>query len=147
MDQRYLPGGVLPAGKTLRGTFWMGTVAAGDFDLATSEISFGYTFAAAPVPVFIQSGTTPPAECPGNSSNPQAAPGYLCIYESSALNAGVRDVNGPGADGTTYPFGARLFARSSAAGNFWSMGTWAATSGPVAPAAAAVPGSGTIAGE
>ena len=39
---RFLPGGNLPAGKTVRGTYWMGATAGAGFDLATSEILFGW---------------------------------------------------------------------------------------------------------
>jgi hypothetical protein len=126
-NARFLPGGNLPAGKTVRGTYWMGDTAAAGFDLATSEISFGWRFAAAPTPHFIQSGTTPPAACPGTATAPAARPGHLCVYESLATNEGLRNVNGPSGDGSTYRFGARLFIRSAAAGNYYSGGTWAAT--------------------
>lgn len=136
-NARFLPGRALAAGSTLRGTFWMGGSAAAGFDIVTSEISFGHTFAAAPTAHFIQQGGTPPAECPGTHDNPQAAAGHLCVYERSVINGGVRDVNGPVGDGTTYSFGARLFLRSAAAGDYWSMGTWAATA-PAATAGAAV---------
>lgn len=126
---RFLPGANLPAGKTVRGTYWMGATAGAGFDLATSEISFGWRFAAAPTRHFIQLGAPAPAECPGTAAAPAANAGHLCVYESLAVNAGARDVNGPAGDGSTYAFGARLFIRSAAAGDFYSGGTWAATSG------------------
>lgn len=123
------PDGDLPSGKTLRGTFHMGDFSdPSGPNLATSEISFGFRFASAPVPHFIQEGTTPPPECPGTDVAPEALPGHLCVYETQAVQVGTRGVNGPDGDESTYRFGARLFARSSAPGLFWSMGTWAATS-------------------
>ncbi len=125
-----LPGGTAPSGTTIRGTYWMGDVASASFDLATSEISFGYQFSAAPTDHFIQFGSAVPAGCSGTASSPGADAGHLCVFESNVVNAGGRDVNGPGGDGTTYPFGARLFVRSAAGGTFWSAGTWAATAGP-----------------
>jgi hypothetical protein len=143
-DARYFPGGTMPAGHTIRGTYWMGATAAAGFDLATSEISFGYRFVEAPTAHFIQNGDTPPPECPGTASNPRAQRGHLCVYESLSLNAAGRDVNGPGGDGSTYRFGARLFVRSTAAGTFWSGGTWAATSGSATTTAR--PSSGRQAG-
>lgn len=142
---RFLPGGILPAGRTIRGTYWMGATAGAGFDLATSEISFGWRFAAAPTRHFIQLGDPAPAACPGTADAPAANRGHLCVYESLALNAGVRDVNGPGGDGSTYRFGARMFIRSAAAGTFWSGGTWAATSG--SSASARVQAQGTQAGQ
>jgi hypothetical protein len=123
------PEGDLPSGKTLRGTFHMGDLSdASGANLATSEISFGFRFASAPTPHFIEEGDIPPPECQGTDLAPEALSGHLCVYETQAVQVGVRGVNGPGGDDTTYRFGARLFARSSAPGLFWSMGTWAATS-------------------
>jgi hypothetical protein len=89
----------------------MEDTAAAGFDLATSEISFGWRFAAPPVPHFVQSGTVAPAECPGIEANPTAAPGHLCQWRG---------------DGTTYRFGARLFVRSAAGGHVlerWCVGS------------------------
>ena len=126
----FLPGGTVPSGTTIRGTYWMGDVASAPFDLATSEISFGYQFSAAPIGHFIESGSAVPVGCSGTASSPGADPGHLCVFEDLVINTGGQDVNGPVGDGTTYPFGARLFVRSAAAGTFWSGGTWAATAGP-----------------
>jgi hypothetical protein len=97
-------------------------------DLGTTEISFGFVFASAPVPHFIELDQTPPPECPGTSLEPEALLGHLCVYESFASRAGTRGVNGPGGDDTAYRFGARLFAYGASAGFFFSQGTWAATS-------------------
>lgn len=146
-DSRYMPGGKLPAGKTVRGAYMMGGTAAAGFDLGTGEIAFGYrVFKAAPVTHFINTGSTPPAVCPGTHLNPQAAPGHLCVYERIQLNAGVRNVTGPGGDGTSYAFGTGLFVRSAAAGHYYSIGSWAATSGAAAPSARADAGLGTVLG-
>jgi hypothetical protein len=97
-------------------------------DVDMSEISFGFRFASAPLPHFIEDGATPPPECPGTSREPEALPGHLCVYESFASRAGTRGVNGPDGDETAYRFGARLFAYGSEPGLFISQGTWAATS-------------------
>jgi hypothetical protein len=123
------PDGDLPTGKTLRGTFSMGgTSPETGPDFAFSEISFGFRFASAPVPHFIEVDSTPPPECPGTSRDPEALPGHLCVYESFVERTNVRGINGPDGDDTTYRFGARLFAYGSAPGVFISQGTWAATS-------------------
>ena len=66
-------------------------------------------------------GAVAPAECPGNATTPQAQAGFLCIYETSHTNtagAGLNAVN---------RFGATIFVNSTAAGGFYSYGTWAAT--------------------
>jgi hypothetical protein len=123
------PDGDLPTGKTLRGTFSMGgTSPETGPDFAFSEISFGFRFASAPVPHFIEFESAPPPECPGTSRDPQALPGHLCVFESFVSRTNVRGINGPDGDDTTYRFGARLFAYGSAPGVFISQGTWAATS-------------------
>lgn len=134
-NDRFFPGARnLPAGKTVRGTYQMGATAAAAFNLATSEISFGWRFAAAPIPHFIRLGQTPPAACPGTFRNPAARRGHLCVYEDFNENAGVRNVTTGAGDGTTYRFGAAMFIRSLAAGDFTSEGTWAATAGsPTSP--------------
>ena len=66
-------------------------------------------------------GATPTATCPGTASNPEAAAGNVCIYESDNLNTGGVGNNTPST------FGTELFVRSTAAGDFWSEGTWAVT--------------------
>jgi hypothetical protein len=68
------------------------------------------------------------AQCPGNVGAPSAAPGYLCVYESGISNLGIFAICNssgkcPGAD----PFGAEVFAHSTAAGRFFVDGTWAVT--------------------
>jgi Collagen triple helix repeat (20 copies) len=123
------PDGDLPRGKTLRGTFSMsGLSPTTGPETSTSEISFGFVFASAPVPHFIELDETPPPECPGTSRVPEALPGHLCVYESFVSRVTVRGINGPDGDGTTYRFGARLFAYGNSPGQFFSQGTWAATS-------------------
>ena len=143
-----LPGGTLPQGRMLRGTFHMGDTADAAGDLADSEISFGFNFSAPPTHHFIESGDPVPAGCSGSHSNPSASPGHLCVFEMSAMNRATMDnfnITGPSGDGSTYSFGARLWVRSAGTGDFWSQGTWAATpagSSTRAPTG----GSGEIAG-
>ena len=133
-DARYMPGGMLPAGKTIRGAYDMGGTAAAANALATAELSFGYRpFKAQPTPHFIKLGDPAVPACPGTSADPQAAPGHLCIYERFSLNAGNRSMTGPSGDNSAWRFGAGLFIRSVASGTFYSIGTWAATSGPAGP--------------
>jgi len=76
----------LPSGKTLRGHYWLG----GDSDSLFDTISFQFPLSEDPHSHYIEIGDTPPAECPGNGSNPQAAPGHLCVYERLGINAANR---------------------------------------------------------
>ena len=129
-NNRFLPGQRnLRPGKTVRGAYQMGGTADAAFELAASEISFGWRFAAAPIPHFIRLGRTPPPACPGTIRAPAARRGHLCVYEDFNDNAGARHVTTGKGDRTTYRVGAALFVRSLAAGDFFSEGTWAATAG------------------
>jgi len=67
----------------VRGTYVIrfDPVAAGRS--ASESISFGYRLASEPTSVFVPTGTASPTGCPGSASDPQAAPGFLCVYEAS----------------------------------------------------------------
>jgi len=115
----------LPAGKTVRGSFYiLGTAtAAGQYQ--NDSIAYVYPFGSAPSVHYINQGVTPPAQCPGTPANPQAQSGNLCVYEASNSN-----VSGHGIDTNplvTNTNGAALFASAAAAGSFFTLGTWAAT--------------------
>jgi hypothetical protein len=111
----------LPTGKTIRGTYNIGSTAAGAGGLANTSISFLYPFTTVPtVRLVLQGGAAPP-ECTGNANAPQAQAGFLCIYEQSRSNATGVTLNAVQASGAT------IFTRSSAAGDFFSFGGWAAT--------------------
>jgi hypothetical protein len=116
----------LPAGKTVRGWYWAGATATAGNQLTTSEISFVYPLASAPTGHYINEAAATPAGCTGNSTNPGADPGHLCIFEFDALNTTNRLFTGP-SDGVTTRFGVGLFTRSTAAGTYWIRGSWAVT--------------------
>ena len=128
-DPRYLPGGTMPPGKTIRGTYWMADTAAAGFSLATSEISFGYKlFKTAPTGHFVQAGAIgPPPRCPATSTTAGRPRAHLHLRGLHGQRR-IRGFNGPSGDGSTFRFGTRLWLRSAAAGDFRSFGTWAATS-------------------
>ena len=111
----------LPSGKTIRGAFNIGGTAAAAGALANTSISFIYAFAAAPTVKIVLQGAAAPAECTGNSTFPQAQAGFLCIYEESKTNSVGVTLNAVNRSGAT------IFTNSSAAGGFFSYGTWAAT--------------------
>lgn len=123
---------VLPSGKTIRGTFAVRGTAVTAGEESIGAISFVFTLSAAPTPHYINFGTTPPAQCPGTPTMPQATPGNLCIYEAATpVNSTTRgefdasSVLG-GNDGAA-TFGAGVFADATAAGAYRTRGTWAVT--------------------
>jgi hypothetical protein len=111
----------LASGKTVRGSFNIGGQAGVAGALANTSISFIYRFATAPTVKIILKGNAPPAECPGNSTNPQANPGFLCIYEQDRSNSQGVILNG------VINSGATIYTYSLAVGGFFSFGSWAAT--------------------
>jgi hypothetical protein len=122
------PGLPLAHGKTLRGAFAeSGTATAAGQGIA-SGISFGYTLAKPPVSHYVPSGTAPPPQCPGTVKLPQARPGNLCIYEAAFGNTTNRGEFDPvtGTLGATpQRYGAGVYARATAPGNYYAQGTWA----------------------
>jgi hypothetical protein len=111
----------LPSGKTIRGAYNIGATAAASGALANTSISFIYAYAAAPSVKIVLQGAAAPAECSGNATFPQAQAGFLCIYEESKTNSVGVTLNAVNRSGAT------IFTNSSAAGGFFSYGTWAAT--------------------
>jgi hypothetical protein len=121
---RFFPGGNLPRGKTIRGSYVIVDTAAAVGNQDQTPISYGFRLASAPARHYIQLGTTPPAECPGSGSNPRARPGHLCLYEtfnSNTSSRGVQAVSDPRS-------GAEVTATSAAAGIYFIFGSWAVTS-------------------
>jgi hypothetical protein len=130
--------GTLPSGATLRGAF--GIVGHGEvdngFEAASESVSFPIPLAVAPSAKVVQNGVaSAPPECPGTASSPEAAPGWLCVYENREQNqrsGGYPTVSAPGAgfSPSASRFGAVLSVQGQAAGTawfFWSEGTWAVT--------------------
>jgi hypothetical protein len=129
----------LPSGRTLRGVFGLfghGTVDNG-LAMVSSDISFAYPLASAPSVKVVQLGTdSAPPECPGTAASPDAAPGWLCVYENFAYNQRAAypypTVTAPGtgdAD-TATRYGASIVLMGQAGGTNWSFrseGTWAVT--------------------
>jgi hypothetical protein len=135
--------GDLPAGVTLRGNY----MVAGNNGGSTihSAVSFGLRLSAAPTVNYVTVGATPPAACPGTVTNPQAAPGNLCVYEVEADNVtsfrGVCDAETSGclATPTTNRDGFAVYALIQSAGSpLFVFGSWAVTA-PTTAAPAAKP--------
>jgi hypothetical protein len=111
----------VPSGKTLVGNFNIGGTAAAAGALANTSLSFLFPFSKAPTVALVLMGTAPPAQCPGTAATPQAQAGYLCIYETDRLNSPGVELN------AVTPQGATIFTNATAAGGFFSYGSWAAT--------------------
>jgi len=139
------PGGpslpdVLPSGQTLRGAYAFSGYYGGsappyskyDKGPADGQISFQIPLASGPLVELSQKGAGPTTHCPGSITNPQANPGYLCVYESAiANNDGLGSFNPQTGDhGVATRFGMGLFILGPAgplAEHRTSKGTWAVT--------------------
>jgi hypothetical protein len=120
--------GTLASGKTLTGRFGLSGVAVSGGHRAETGISFAFPFASAPTTSVIAPGGTPTAQCPGSFTNPQAAPGNLCLYESNDVNVSLDCVyTGVSGCGVATQYGGVEFIESAMAGMFYAEGTWAAT--------------------
>lgn len=122
----------LPSGKTARGVFAPGGTAADADSIAQEGVSFGWTLANFPTVHYIELGATPPPECPGTPTGPQAQPGHLCIYEADSVNvSGVcvfnpAHTNDPSCTATSLR-GFGIGITSATSGNSWLQGSWAVT--------------------
>jgi len=134
---------VLPKGQTLRGSysfsgFYSGANLPHDAGPSDGQISFPIPLAAAPTVVLIrrkqpqnQEGD-PTAQCPGSVLNPQAAPGYLCVYESGMADNKALYAFSPynGVNGVATRFGVGLYItepQATTSDHRTSKGSWAVT--------------------
>jgi hypothetical protein len=124
--------GTLPSGVTLRGTFGIQIGSADALIPVTTDISFGAALAAPPAASLLPLGSPSTPACPGTPANPTAAPGNLCVYESTHLNIGAEGLADPSVTGVqpgqASAFGALIFVRAQSGGaRMQSAGTWAVT--------------------
>jgi hypothetical protein len=141
-DARFNP--VLPAGgtpralraptaTTFRGSFATRFTATYPQEVGVAAFSFS-TYLAVAMPG-LQEDVRPPgsaatASCPGNASDPQAAPGHLCVYEGVRTNATSVCVGGGATCGLTDRSGAVVYVTAATPGLVVSTGTWALTPVP-----------------
>ena len=71
----------LPSGQTLKGALYLTTTI--------SSYDFAFSLPSAPVVHVRAFNASPTQECPGSASDPQAAPGHLCVYQSNNSAAGA----------------------------------------------------------
>src|SRR6478609_4995322 len=82
----------LPEGKTEMGDWAFGQAYGLSLQLAAT--SFNIPLTAAPAPIYVEEGATPPAECPGSVAEPAAEPGFLCVFAMEEGN--ISTEAGPG---------------------------------------------------
>jgi len=116
----------LRSGQTLRGQFAIGGL--GGTPLWTAQ-SFAFPLAAAPKAEVVDPATATTANCPGITGaigqNPNAAPGYLCLYVTSKENMAPSGLSVPGVALTRLGFA--LEGLAEAPGSFYGSGQWAVT--------------------
>ncbi len=125
-----LPGGDLPRGRTVRGHYDIrGTIPPSrGAEVGSSAISFGYRLDSTPSTQFIKEGAQSTPQCPGTAHSPEAAPGYLCVYEAHASNLAAvpPDFLFPNRSGASLRL-LSAFNNTTAPLEFVTLGTWAVT--------------------
>jgi hypothetical protein len=123
--------GDLPSKATLRGVYHLDFVAGAVDQIEGGSISFPLRLAAKPTVRVIGVGGAPTAQCAGSVTNPQAAPGYMCVYkyiESNTTNFAICDLDCSGFPvPTAERTGVLLYLHSTAATRTESTGAWAVT--------------------
>jgi hypothetical protein len=121
-----------PRPFTIRGTYGgrdSAASASASSAQVLAEISFGRTLPAAPQARVVHLGEATTASCPGTPALPQAAAGFLCVYERSASNrlfpTPIFDSNFAGGVGDR--FGAIIIISNVGSGIYGASGTWAVT--------------------
>ena len=107
---------ILPSKATLTGTW--------SFRTTTEEkVWVNISFPLRVFPEVTIGEPTNPAQCPGSASDPQAEPGFLCVYPEAMVNT-VRNGTEFAPDRTT---GVIFVYQMEAAGLGFARGTWAVT--------------------
>jgi hypothetical protein len=112
-------GGVLPSEETETGAWGVGPAGVG-------FVSFSYNLplTAAPTIKYLKKGEGETAECPGTVDEPEAEPGFLCIYTSEENEIEYKQISGIAP--ASFATGAVAFFESK--GGFpIALGTWAVT--------------------
>lgn len=118
----------LASGNSLRGIYSVGDTAYAPNEVPTGQISFPFPLSVAPSVEVLSAGDSATTNCPGTVAEPEAAPGYLCIYESSQFNrSSIVVFNDQGIASSASPQGVGISILSTAAGLAYSAGTWAVT--------------------
>jgi Collagen triple helix repeat (20 copies) len=115
----------LPTGKSLSGYL---EILAETTPITTESASFAFPLSTAPSVHFIASGESTPAGCTGDSTDPGAEPGNLCIFVLETANVGEAGETGPEeGDEVADVRGFAVFARPQAAGIYFLKTRWVVT--------------------
>lgn len=121
-DARYAP-----APTVIRGSWSMMDNAPAVGTYLSTDVNWGYTFSGTLTVHYIPPAGAVPAGCSGNVDAPGADPGNLCVFAFGSNGVSpVQIRNTSNNAGTTAPFAANLFATSTATGNVYAYGSWAA---------------------
>jgi hypothetical protein len=127
--QPWTPDNTLPPGATLTGGWAMGDGNAGTAffqNFVDTAISFPIRLPAALDEAHVEAKAvgyvgTPADNCPGTAEDPQAKPGYLCVYTGAAVDAAsspatvdtVTNLSGTAAGASVSGAHLRIFATSA----------------------------------
>jgi hypothetical protein len=123
----------LPAGKTLKGDYHLGLTTTAANQYTYTGLTFQVPLPTPPTFNFIPMGGPATANCPGSVADPEAAAGFLCLYEGGSQNKGMgqqpQTCSSSGGCGPNAAdkFGVGLQLSSGVAGFAYSAGTWAVT--------------------
>lgn len=120
------------APTTMRGVYMVEFDADTDSSTGVASFSYPHELPSKPTAHFVPLGSIPPPECPGNSEQPEALAGHLCVYERAALNHLAEDVFVIKTSRTTGAsdhdrFGAGVLVIANSFGTTYNYGTWAVT--------------------
>ena len=76
----------LPPGKTLRGEWNLSENVSAPSKFVISSVSFGIPLASVPTAVYVRAHEAAPEGCIGNSKEPGAEPGHLCVFADNEEN-------------------------------------------------------------
>jgi hypothetical protein len=117
-------GTTLASGQTLKG-MWAISSPAGSIAI-DGAVAFAQTLKSAPTAQFVSSGSAPP-NCPGTASTPEAAAGYVCVYEYASSNITSLSICNLGSCPASEPWGFQLDAATSSSGFAFARGSYAVT--------------------
>ncbi|RIL08908.1 MAG: hypothetical protein DCC75_07765 [Proteobacteria bacterium] len=113
----------LPSGATLRGEFRVGAQSP---DKAHGFISFPFPLETTPTIVWVPQEQSSNPNCPGSAADPEAAPGFFCLYTPPAYTSNWTTIEfGSGSSQNITRFGFRL--KITGSGDFYFGGGWAVT--------------------